>query len=78
MHARRLGKRLARARYRTGLSCIPVATALGLPPRLIHAWEAADGPFALALLQQLASLYGLTVTALISGVSAHRRPFHSR
>lgn len=78
MHARTLGKRLARARHRTGLSCIPVATALGLPPRLIHALEAGDGPFSLTLLQQLASLYGLTVAALIGGAPAHRRPFHSR
>ena len=70
MSARALGKRLVQARRRAGLSCAQVATALGLSPGRLRLLEAGHG-FTLALLQQLAAFYGLTVGTLLSGVPPH-------
>ena len=67
MHAHALGQRLALARRRAGLSCAQAAAALGLPPGRLRLLEAGHG-LTLALLQQLAAFYGLTVGALLSGV----------
>ena len=79
MHARTLGRQLALARRRAGrtgrtgragragLSCAQVAAALGWPPTQLRLLETGHG-LTLALLQQLAAFYGLTVGALLSGV----------